>query len=259
MSRVLECSTLEKEILTKVKRDTKDKKLTLAIISFNDSKYCELLIDKCLDLDIYFRHYKLDNSNTKEVIYLIDELNKDNEITGILLVEPIPKNIDKYACYKRIDINKDVDGVNPLNHYYLSINRPRLINSTVLAVIKILEFYNISLSGKNVTIIGRSYNLSKPLASYLINRDATVSMCHSKTKDLVSILKNSDIVISATGVNNLFKSSDLKDECVVIDVGLGDVLIDSDTVSYTPRFKGIGPLSIACILEKLVATCKDKK
>lgn len=259
MSRVLECSTLEKGILTKVKRDTKDKKVTLAIISFNDSKYCELLIDKCDELDVYFRCYKLYNSNTSKVTSLIDELNKDSGITGILLVEPVPKNIDKYSCYEKIDINKDIDGVNPLNQYYLSINRPRLINSTVLAVIKILEFYNISLSGKNVTIIGRSYNLSRPLANYLINKNSTVTMCHSKTKDLVSVLKNSDIVISATGVNNLFKSSDLKDECVVIDVGLGDALIDSDTVSYTPRFKGIGPLSIACLLENLVTTCKDKK
>ena len=256
MSRVLECSTLEKDILTKVKRDTKDKKLTLAIISFNDSKYCELLIDKCLDLDIYFRHYKLDNSNTREVISLIDELNKDSDITGILLVEPIPKNIDKYACYERIDVNKDIDGINPYNQYYLSINRPRLINSTVLAVIKILEFYNISLSGKNVTVVGRSYNLSRPLASYLINKDATVSMCHSKTKDLVSNLKNSDIVISATGVNNLFKSSDLKNDSTIIDIGLGDVLIDSDNVSYTPKVKGLGPLSIACLLENLVTSCK---
>lgn len=256
MSRVLECSTLEKDILTKVKKDVRDKKVTLAIISFNNSKYCELLIDKCLDLDIYFRHYKLDNSNTREVISLIDELNKDSDITGILLVEPIPKNIDKYACYERIDVNKDIDGVNPYNQYYLSINRPRLINSTVLAVIKILEFYNISLSGKNVTVVGRSYNLSRPLASYLINKDATVSMCHSKTKDLVSNLKNSDIVISATGVNNLFKSSDLKNECVVIDIGLGDVLIDSDNVSYTPKVKGLGPLSIACLLENLVTSCK---
>ena len=256
MSRVLECSTLEKEILTKVKKDVRDKKVTLAIISFNNSKYCELLIDKCLDLDIYFRHYKLDNSNTREVISLIDELNKDSDITGILLVEPIPKNIDKYACYERIDVNKDIDGINPYNQYYLSINRPRLINSTVLAVIKILEFYNISLSGKNVTVVGRSYNISRPLVNYLINKDATVSMCHSKTKDLVSILKNSDIVISATGVNNLFKSSDLKDECVVIDIGLGDVLIDSDNVSYTPKVKGLGPLSIACLLENLVTSCK---
>ena len=256
MSRVLECSTLEKEILTKVKKDVRDKKVTLAIISFNNSKYCELLIDKCLDLDIYFRHYKLDNSNTREVISLIDELNKDSDITGILLVEPIPKNIDKYACYERIDVNKDIDGVNPYNQYYLSINRPRLINSTVLAVIKILEFYNISLSGKNVTVVGRSYNLSRPLASYLINKDATVSMCHSKTKDLVSNLKNSDIVISATGVNNLFKSSDLKNDSTIIDIGLGDVLIDSDNVSYTPKVKGLGPLSIACLLENLVTSCK---
>ena len=256
MSRVLECSTLEKDILTKVKKDVRDKKVTLAIISFNNSKYCELLIDKCLDLDIYFRHYKLDNSNTREVISLIDELNKDSDITGILLVEPIPKNIDKYACYERIDVNKDIDGVNPYNQYYLSINRPRLINSTVLAVIKILEFYNISLSGKNVTVVGRSYNLSRPLASYLINKDATVSMCHSKTKDLVSNLKNSDIVISATGVNNLFKSSDLKNDSTIIDIGLGDVLIDSDNVSYTPKVKGLGPLSIACLLENLVTSCK---
>ena len=259
MSRVLECSTLVSVILTKVKKGLKKYTPFLAIITFNKSKYSELLIDKCLELDIHFKHYNLDNPNTKDVISLIDELNKDDEITGILLVEPLPKNVDKYACYDAININKDIDGVNPINQYYLSINRPNIVNSTVLAVIKILESYNISLSGKNVTIIGRSYNISRPLASYLINSDATVSMCHSKTRDLVSLLKNSDIVISVTGVNNLFKSSDLKDGCIVIDVGLGDVLIDSDNISYTPKTKGVGPLSIACLLENLVTSCKKLK
>ena len=256
MSRVLECSTLVSVILTKVKNSLKKNTPFLAIITFNDSKYCKLLIDKCLDLNIEFKHYNLDNPNTLEVISLIDELNEDNKVTSILLVEPLPKKIDKHSCYEKIDINKDIDGVNPVNQYYLSINRPKIINSTVLAVIKILEYYNISLSSKNVTIIGRSYNISRPLASYLINSDATVSMCHSKTRDLVSILKNSDIAISATGVNNLFKSSDLKDGTIVIDIGLGDVLIDSDNVSYTPKTKGIGPLSIACLLENLVTTCE---
>ena len=252
MNRVLECSTLEKEILTKVKKEIKKKQPTLAIITFNKSKYSELLINKCFDLDICFRHYKLDNSNTLEVTSLINELNKDKNIDSILLVEPIPKNIDKYTCYETIDESKDIDGVNHLNQYYLSINRPRLINSTVLAVIRLLEFYNISLSDKNVTVIGRSYNISRPLANYLINKNSTVTMCHSKTRDLVNILKNSDIVISATGVNNLFKSSDLSDGCIVIDIGLGDVLIDSDNISYTPKTKGIGPLSIALLLENLV-------
>lgn len=259
MSRLLECSTLVSVILTKVKKSLKKNTPFLAIISFNNSTYCKLLIDKCLGLDIHFKHYNLDNPNTSDIISLIDELNKDDEITGILLVEPLPKNIDKYACYDEININKDIDGVNPINQYYLSINRPNIVNSTVLAVIKILESYNISLSGKNVTIIGRSYNISRPLASYLINSDATVSMCHSKTRDLVSLLKNSDIVISVTGVNNLFKSSDLKDGCVVIDVGLGDVLIDSDNISYTPKTKGVGPLSIAFLLENLVTSCKKLK
>ena len=259
MSRVLECSALVSVILTKVKKCLKKNTPFLTIISFNNSTYCKLLIGKCLELDIHFKHYKLDNPSTKGIISLIDELNKDNEITGILLVEPLPKNIDKYACYDAININKDIDGVNPINQYYLSINRPNIINSTVLAVIRLLEFYNISLSDKNVTIIGRSYNISRPLASYLINKNSTVTMCHSKTRDLVSLLKNSDIVISVTGVNNLFKSSDLKDGCIVIDVGLGDVLIDSDNISYTPKTKGVGPLSIACLLENLVTTCKDKK
>lgn len=252
MNKVLECSILEEEILTKVKKKLKKNTPTLAIITFNDSIYAKLLIDKCLELDIYFKHYNLDNSNTLEVTSLIDKLNKDEKITGILLVEPIPKKINKYACYEKITINNDIDGVNPLNQYYLSINKPNIINSTVLAVKRLLEFYNISLSGKNATIIGRSYNISKPLTNYLINKDATVTMCHSKTRDLVSLLKNSDIVISVTGVNNLFRSSDLKDGCVVIDVGLGDVLIDSDNISYTPKTKGIGPLSIACLLENLV-------
>ena len=153
-------------------------------------------------------------------------------------------------------LHKDIDGVNPINQYNLSINRTNIVNSTVLAVIRLLEFYNISLSGKNVTIIGRSYNISRPLVSSLINLNSTVTMCHSKTRDLVSILKNSDIVISVTGVNNLFKSSDLKDGSTIIDIGLGDVLIDSDNISYTPKTKGIGPLSIAFLLENLVTTCK---
>jgi bifunctional protein folD 1 len=259
MSRVLDCSTLEEEIFTKVKKGLKKNNLFLAIISFNNSKYCKLLINKCLELDIHFKHYKLDNPNTREVTSLIDELNKNDEITGILLVEPIPKNIDKYTCYEKIDINKDIDGVNHINQYYLSINKPKLINSTVLAVIKILEFYDLSLSGKNVTVIGRSYNISRPLVSYLINKNSTVTMCHSKTRDLVSILKNSDIVISVTGVNNLFKSSDLKEGSNVIDVGLGDVLIDSDNISYTPKTKGVGPLSIAFLLENVVTSCEKLK
>ncbi len=259
MSRVLECSNLEKEILTKVKKELRSNIPTLAIISFNDSKYSDLLIDKCLDLGIYFKHYKLYNTETLEVISLIDELNKDEKIDGILLVEPVPKKINKYACYEKININKDVDGVNPLNQYYLSINRPKLINSTVLAVIKILEFYKVSLNGMNITVIGRSYNISKPLVNYLINNDATITICHSKTKDLVKILSCSDIVISVTGVNNLFRSSDLKDGSIVIDVGLGDVLIDSDNVSYTPKIKGVGIISIATLLENLVTSCKILK
>ena len=259
MSRVLDSSTLVSITLTKVKKSLKKKHPFLAIITFNKSKYSELLIDKCLDLDIKFKHYNLDNPNTREVISLIDQLNKDNMITGILLVEPLPKSIDKYSCYEKIDVNKDIDGVNPINQYYLSINRPNIVNSTVLAVIRLLEFYGISLSEKKVTVIGRSYNISRPLASYLINLNSTVTMCHSKTRDLVSILKNSDIVISITGVNNLFKSSDLKDGSTIIDIGLGDVLIDSDNISYTPKTKGVGPLSIACLLENIVTTCKDKK
>ena len=252
MSRILDCTNLEEEILTKVKKDLKKKHPFLAILTFNDSIYEKLLIDKCLELNIDFKHYKLDNSNTRDVTSLIDELNKNRKITGILLVEPLPKSIDKYSCYEAIDINKDIDGINPLNQYYLSINKPKTINSTVKAVIKILESYNISLSEKTVAVIGRSHNISRPLANYLINKDATITICHSKTKDLVKILKNSDIVISATGVNNLFKSSDLKDNTTVIDIGLGDVLIDSDNISYTSRTKGVGPLSIACLLENLV-------
>ena len=258
MNRILECRTLADEILTKVKKTIEKKQVFLAIISFNRSIYEKLLIAKCLDLDIHFRHYKLDNPTTLEVTSLIVKLNKDNEIISILLVEPLPKNIDKYSCYEALAVNKDIDGVNPVNQYYLSINKPKIINSTVLAVIKILEFYHISLEGKNVTIIGRSYNISKPLASYLLTKDATVTMCHSKTKDLASILKNSDIVISATGVNNLFRSSTLKDNCIVIDIGLGDVLIDSNNVSYTPKIKGVGCVSIAILLENLVSICNTK-
>ncbi len=254
-NRVLDGSFIEKEVLAEIRKKINGKVFFLAFISFEDSLYKSMLKTKCKSINIRFLDFKIDNPDTEKIICLINKLNQDKNITGIVIEEPIPKNVDRFKCYAAIDNNKDIDGVNYINQYYASINKPKLVNSTVLAVLKILDYYHIPLENKNVVVIGRSYNISRVLVNLLLNRNATVFIAHSKTRNLTSILKSCDIIISATGVNNLFRSSDLKDDSVVIDVGLGDVLVDKKNIFYTPKVKGVGVVSISLLLDNLIRSC----
>lgn len=229
----------------------------------NKIKACEKLgiTSNVIKLSENITHNKLEN--------VIKDLNNDITCDAILVQAPLPEHIDANEIFNLIDKNKDVDGFNISNAGALTKSNEGFIPCTVKGIAYLLDFYNISVSGKDVTVIGRSNIVGKPLANYLINRDATVTVCHSKTKDLREKTINADIVISATGKSNLIDESYIKENAVVIDVGInrdngalkGDVLFNKvkDKASYiTPVPGGVGPMTVAMLMENVVIA-KERK
>ncbi|MBI4994081.1 bifunctional 5,10-methylene-tetrahydrofolate dehydrogenase/5,10-methylene-tetrahydrofolate cyclohydrolase [Candidatus Peregrinibacteria bacterium] len=210
------------------------------------------------------------STTTKNLIVLIEKLNKDKKTHGILVQLPLPKQIETPLIIRAIDPKKDVDGFNAYNlgKMFLSRGFERLAPCTPLGIIKLLEHYKISLSGKNVTIVGRSNIVGKPLAVMLINRDATVTVCHSKTKNLSEYTKKADILVAAVGRPKFITAKMVKSGAVVIDVGVnkvdGKLIGDSDfkTVSkkasaLTPVPGGIGPMTVACLMENVLKAAEQ--
>lgn len=207
-------------------------------------------------------HLPSDISNS-HLLSEIDKLNNDNRVNGIIIQLPLPKHIDQGAILYKLDPGKDVDGFHPLNvgHLHSATGDP-FIPCTALGCLKLIKKYEPKLAGKNVTIIGRSNIVGKPLSALLINEDCTVTICHSKTINLASITFKSDIVISAIGSPLFLGESYFSRTSMVIDVGItrlqgsnkiaGDVDFQNvyDKVRYiTPVPGGIGPMTIACLLE----------
>ena len=198
---------------------------------------------------------------------LINNLNNDSKVTGIILQSPIP-GIDFNKMVELIDSSKDVDGLTKNNIYNLYINNETIIPCTVKGIIKLLEHYKISLKGANVCIIGRSNIVGKPLALALENRDATVTLCHSKTKDLHLYTKNADIVISAVGIPKLITGDYVKNGVICVDVGInrinnslcGDFDYESvkdKALFITPVPGGVGPMTVSMIVDNLIAMKKN--
>lgn len=203
----------------------------------------------------------------EELIKIIQELNKREDIHGILLQSPIPKHLDIYEAFKTIDYRKDVDGFNPVNIGRLTLNRHTFVSCTAHGIIRLLKEYNINISGANAVIIGRSNIVGKPLAQSLLNEDATVTVCHSKTQNLNQITKNADILISAVGKPKFVTKDMVKDNAVIIDVGInridgkiiGDVDFENvkEVASYiTPVPGGVGPMTIAMLMHNVVIATK---
>lgn len=209
------------------------------------------------DLGYYFKHIKLsENVTEEEVLSLIDQLNEDNLIDGILVQMPIPKHLDSKKIQNRVHYLKDVDGLTDINAGRLIHNQDTLVPCTPMGIMTLLEYYGIDVSGKNVVIVGRSDLVGKPLASLMTNQDATVTLCHSKTKDLSKYTQNADILVVAVGKPNLIKEEDVKENSIVIDVGInrlpdgalcGDVDFESveKKVAYiTPVPGGVGQMTV---------------
>lgn len=199
----------------------------------------------------------------------IDELNQDSSIDGILVQLPLPKHINTYEILERIRPEKDVDGFHPLNVGKLVIGlNPYAVSCTPYGVIKLLEEHNIEIEGKHAVIIGRSNIVGKPMASLLLNRNATVTVCHSKTASLRRICMQADIVVAAVGIPKFVKADWVKKGAVVIDVGInrteegklvGDVDFEevSQKAGYiTPVPGGVGPMTIAMLLSNTLELFK---
>ena len=248
----------------------------LAVIMVGDDKasvvYVRNKSKACEEIGIEFEEFLMDATTTQEeLISLIHKLNNREDIHGILLQSPIPKGLDIRKAFNTIDYKKDVDGFNPINVGKLSIGEDCFISCTPYGVIKLLEEYNISIEGKRAVIIGRSNIVGKPLIQCLLNKNATVTVCHSKTMDLEKITKKADILIAALGKPKFVTENMVKDGAVVIDVGInrnvegklvGDVDFEnvSKKASYiTPVPGGVGPMTIAMLMENVVKSAKLKK
>ena len=249
---------LEKLKELKEKVDALDEQLGLVVIQIGDDKASNVYVRNkekmAKELGFNFKHIKLDeNVEEEKVLDTIDKLNKDDKVDGILVQMPIPKHLDSKKIQNKVVYYKDVDGLTDINMGRLSHNVESLIPCTPLGIINLLEFYKIDIESKHVVIIGRSDLVGKPLASLMINKNATVTLCHSKTKNLSDITKKADILVAAVGI------PDIKENAVVIDVGInrlddgtlcGDVDFDNvkDKASFiTPVPGGVGQMTVATL------------
>ncbi len=267
---ILDGKKLRDELLVQYKEKIKEEKLniTLAIILVGNNEASKLYIKNkekyCTEVGIKVDKYLLAEDTSEEVlINLIKDLNEDKEVTGIILQSPVPNGIDFDKCSGMILPSKDVDGFTKDNVYNLYLNKKSILPCTVKGIIKLLEHYNIEINGKNVAIIGRGNIVGKPLAMALENRNATVSLLHSKTKDLKMFTKDADIVVVACGIPKLLKKDMIKEGSVVIDVGIsrvdgkivGDIDFDNikDIATFvTPNPGGVGPMTVAMIIDNLI-------
>ena len=245
----------------------------LAVIMVGNDKASQVYVRNkskaCQEIGIEFEEFLLDeNTKQEELINLIKKLNIDDSIHGILLQSPIPQGLDINEAFRTIAPEKDVDGFNPINVGKLCLNQDTFVSCTPYGIMKMFEAYDIDLTGKNVVIIGRSNIVGKPLIQCCLNKNATVTVCHSKTKDLKWHTQNADIVIAAIGKSKFVTADMVKDNAVIIDVGInrgddgkltGDVDFEnvSKKVSYiTPVPGGVGPMTIAMLMNNVIKACK---
>ena len=230
----------------------------------NKSKACE-------KVGIEFEEFLFEETISEEMLLeTIEKLNQDDKVHGILLQCPVPKHIDVNKAFRAISPSKDVDGFNPINVGNLTIGEDAFVSCTPFGVVRMLEEYNIETEGKNAVVVGRSNIVGKPMIQCMLNKNSTVTVCHSRTKEIGDVIKRADIVIAAIGKPKFVKADMVKDGAVVIDVGInrledgsicGDVDYDAmfDKVSHiTPVPGGVGPMTIAMLLNNVVKAAKLK-
>ena len=268
---------LAQEIQVGIKTDIKGCMIrpSLAVIQIGDDDASNVYIKNkeksCSDVGIYFRHFKFD-SDTPElsIINKIKELNNDEYVNGIIVQLPIPEKYNEKRILNTIINSKDVDGLTDINTGRLVNGKKTLVPCTPLGIITLLKKYEIEIEGKNVVIIGRSKLVGRPLASLMLNENATVTICHSKTNNLENYTKDADIIIVAAGCPKLLTGDMVKKGVVVVDVGInrvndklcGDVDFDSVSkkASYiTPVPGGVGPMTIASLLSNVMMCYNNKK
>ena len=280
MAQIIDGKELAKNIRLKLKDEVIELKNAdinpkLAVIMVGDDKASKVYVKNkskaCEDVGIeYEEHILPANTKMEELLELIERLNNDETIHGILVQSPLPKGLDANEAFRTISPKKDVDGFNPINVGKLSLNQDCFVSCTPYGIIKMLEAYNIEIEGSHAVIIGRSNIVGKPLAQCLLNKNATVTICHSRTKNLKELTKQADILIAAIGKAKFVTEDMVKKGATVIDVGInrmddGKLLGDTDfenikdKVSYiTPVPGGVGPMTIAMLMHNVVKAAKQQ-
>ena len=265
-------SKIKEEI--KFELDTYESVPCLAVITIGDDEASKIYVNNkkkaCEQVGIGFIHIDYaDSVEEKKVISKIHELNRDKNVSGILLQLPIPERFDERRILNEISYLKDVDGLTDLSIGKQNYEDALFIPCTAKGIIEILNNYNIEVSSKNVVVVGRSNLVGKPISRECLKRNATVTICHSKTNDLSSYTKNADILIVACGKKHIIEKSMVKKDSVIIDVGMnkidgvlyGDVDPNVDEVcSYrTPVPGGVGPMTVAMLLKNTLIAFRKQK
>jgi len=279
LCQIIDGAAIAERIRIEIKQQTmvlKEKtsvvpKLTVILVGDDPSShiYVRNKINACIEAGFDSEVIKLPEA-TKEVqiISIIHSLNSDHNVHGILVQLPLPRHINEGNIVASIDPNKDVDGIHPLNIGRLFLGKPSFIACTPLGCIKLLEEYKVKISAKNAVVVGRSNIVGKPMAALLLHKNATVTICHSRTKNLPEITREADILVTAIGNPGYVTADMVKEGAVVIDVGInrlssGKLIGDVDFASVinkaamiTPVPKGVGPMTIAMLLSNtLKAVC----
>lgn len=275
---IIDGKALAKNIRENLKKDIENLKENgiypkLAVILVGNDKASQVYVRSknkaCAELGIDYEEILLDEKTTMDkLLKIIDELNERKDISGILLQSPIPEGLDINEAFRRISPSKDVDGFNPISIGKLCLNQDTFVSCTPYGIMKMFEAYNIDVKGKHAVIIGRSNIVGKPMSLILLNRDATITICHSKTKNLEEITKQADILIAAIGKKHFVTADMVKQGAVVIDVGInrtedgifGDVDFENvkNKTSYiTPVPGGVGPMTVAMLMNNVVKAAKQ--
>jgi len=205
-------------------------------------------------------------TTTGELLAEIDRLNVDPRVQGILLQHPVPSQIDERKCFDRIALEKDVDGVTVLGFGTMAMNQPAYGSATPAGIMRLLRHYGINVEGKHAVVVGRSPILGKPIAMMLLNANATVTICHSKTEGLSKLVGLADIVVGAVGKPQFIKGTWIKDGAVVIDAGyhpggIGDIELSAvieRCSAYTPVPGGVGPMTISTLMAQTVEAAEKR-
>ena len=205
-----------------------------------------------------------ENTSTNELLKTIKKLNNDDKVHGILLQHPVPSQIDERKCFDEISIEKDVDGVTCLGFGNMSMGLPAYGSCTPAGIIRLIKEYELKIEGMNAVVVGRSPILGKPMAMMLLNLNATVTICHSRTKNIEDIIKNADLIVGAVGIPRFIKSDWIKKGSVVIDAGFhpemcGDIDLDGiedNAIAYTPVPGGVGPMTINTLILQTMESAK---
>lgn len=259
----------------KIKIQNLKRKPNLAMIRIGDDAaaalYLKMKGQTCQELGIPYTEYNFKASITQdELLEKVKKLNENPDVTAILIESPIPNHLNILEAFDTIDPEKDVDGLNSINLGELAAGHPKMVPATPLGIMKLLEEYKIEIEGKRCVVVGRSNLVGRPMALLLLNANGTVTVCHSRTKNLGEITKQADILVVAIGKPKYITADMIKDGATVIDVGInripgekkivGDVDFENAKLKceyITPVPGGVGPMTIISLIENLIKTVEE--